>query len=103
LETSSEVIEDLKAVLDQVGMDFDRDKAYTEGVFNQGPTAGGPGGQGSRKTIANSSMGMIGGGNAGGGLAGGATGKLVAGKSKKLNQNTSGVDGGASLAENNKS
>lgn len=103
LETSSEVIEDLKAVLDQVGMDFDRDKAYTEGVFNQGPNAGGPGGQGSRKTIVNSSMGMIGGGNAGGGIAGGATGKLAAGKSKKLNQNTSGVDGGASLAENNKS
>ena len=65
LETSSEVIEDLKAVLDQVGMDFDRDKAYTEGVFNQGPT-GGPGGpgQGSRKTIVNSSMGMVGGGQA---------------------------------------
>ena len=33
LETSSEVIEDLKAVLDAVQVDFDRDKAYTEGVF----------------------------------------------------------------------
>jgi hypothetical protein len=83
-------------------MDFDRDKAYTEGVFNQGPT-GGPGGAQSRKTIANSSMGMIPGGTGAGtgGLAAGATGKLAAGKSKKVNQGT--IEAGASIAENNKS
>ena len=83
-------------------MDFDRDKAYTEGVFNQGPT-GGPGGpgQGSRKAIVNSSMGMVGGGQATqGGLAAGATGKLAGGKSKKIG---SGVDGGASVGDANKS
>lgn len=34
LETSSEIIEDLKTVLDQVGIDYDRDKAYNEGIFN---------------------------------------------------------------------
>jgi len=28
LETSSEVIEDLKAVLDQVGLEYNRDQAY---------------------------------------------------------------------------
>ena len=83
-------------------MDFDRDKAYTEGVFNQGPTSG-PGGhgQGSRKTIVNSSMGMVGGGQAAqGGLAAGATGKLAGGKSKKI---ASGVEGGASVGDPNKS
>ena len=87
LETSSEVIEDLKAVLDQVGMDFDRDKAYTEGVFNQDPAAGGGGHAGSRKTIANSSMAMAGLGGTNtmaGGLSAGATGKLTGGKSKKI-------------------
>lgn len=34
LEQAAEVIEDLKSVLDSVQIDFDRDKAYTEGVFN---------------------------------------------------------------------
>jgi hypothetical protein len=86
LETSSEVIEDLKAVLDQVGLDFDRDKAYTEGVFNTGPNGSNVPGQGSRKTIVNSSMGMVnqGGAAIGGGLNAGATGKLAGGKSKKI-------------------
>jgi hypothetical protein len=51
-----------------------------------GPNAGGPGGigQGSRKTIVNSSMGMIGGSGNVGGISSGATGKLNAGKSKKI-------------------
>lgn len=35
LEQAAEVIEDLKSVLDKVDIDFDRDKAYTEGIFNQ--------------------------------------------------------------------
>jgi hypothetical protein len=38
LESAAETIEDLKSVLDSVQIDFDRDKAYTEGIFNAGPS-----------------------------------------------------------------
>ena len=40
LESAAETIEDLKSVLDAVQIDFDRDKAYTEGVFNQAAPVG---------------------------------------------------------------
>lgn len=74
LETSSEIIEDLKTVLDQVGIDYDRDKAYNEGIFNQGNTMAGTG-QKHNQGANQSSLGIIsgaGGQNQGGnGLSGG--------------------------------
>lgn len=87
LETSAEVIEDLKIVLDSVGIEYDRDKAYNEGIFNP---SGQHNAQGNAAHLGNqSSMGMISGaggqnaGGQGGGLSGGQTGKLPSVKAKK--------------------
>jgi hypothetical protein len=105
LETSSEIIEDLKTVLDQVGIDYDRDKAYNEGIFNQ---AAAMGGTGQKQNLGNqSSLGVISGAGTGGqnqggnGLSGGQTGKL--GKNKKTQPSSTNVDGGASLLDAAKS
>jgi hypothetical protein len=60
LETSAEVIEDLKIVLDDVGIEYDRDKAYNEGIFNNPTGAGKPNAQGNAGYLGNqSSLGMI--------------------------------------------
>ena len=91
-----------------MGIEYDRDKAYNEGIFN---TAGQQNPQGNAAYLGNqSSLGMIsgaGGQNAGGGggLSGGQTGKLPNVKTKKGQQapSSTNVDGGGSLLDAAKS